>query len=117
MIIDCDRKRDHTPVTCGVIDRVSDPDGVGGVTILTYDSFEVALDQNCPCSIYLEYIDDEQSTVLFLAQVAIPATAARCDAATTLRRGEFPLGHAPRVGRSRRGGHHCWRQDGVTAYS
>ena len=37
MIIDCDRKRDHTPVTCDVIDAVSDS-SVGGVKIITYDS-------------------------------------------------------------------------------
>jgi hypothetical protein len=37
MIVDCDRKRDHTPVTCGVIDKVTDPD-VGGVEIITCDS-------------------------------------------------------------------------------
>lgn len=41
MIVDCDRKRDHTPITCGVIDRVTDP-GVGGVQIITYDLFVVA---------------------------------------------------------------------------
>ena len=37
MIIDCNRKRDHTPVTCDVIDAVSDS-SVGGVKIITYDS-------------------------------------------------------------------------------
>ena len=37
MIVDCDRKRDHTPVTCGVIDKVTDPD-VGGVEIITCGS-------------------------------------------------------------------------------
>ena len=41
MIVDCDRKRDHTPITCGVIDRVTDP-GVVGVQIITYDLFVVA---------------------------------------------------------------------------
>jgi len=29
MIVDCDRNREHTPVTCGVIDRVADPAGIG----------------------------------------------------------------------------------------
>ena len=43
MIVDCDRKRDHTPVTCGMIDKVSDPNGVGGVKIITCDSSRVAL--------------------------------------------------------------------------
>ena len=46
MIVDCDRKRDHTPITCGVIDQVTDP-GVGGVEIITCDPFVVASDSWC----------------------------------------------------------------------
>ena len=35
MILDCSRNYDHTPVTCGLIDRVADRAGAGGVEIIT----------------------------------------------------------------------------------
>ena len=115
MIVDCDRKRDHTPVTCGVIDKVVDPE-VGGVEIITCDSF-------CRVRVctYVSFgtrfgptlgrvSDHARLCECISAQVTIPAAAARCEATAPLRRGQFSMGHAPRAGCSERGRNHCgWR--------
>jgi hypothetical protein len=61
MIVDCDRNREHTPVTCGVIDRVADPAGIGAKkrTVPLYLSFPSI----CPEPVFANHVLPGDDTV------------------------------------------------------